>query len=190
MRWAYGVVLQTPDAGDITIAAPVNAGSSRVLVGAAGAIVQGAGGLISAGSLTVNAGGAAGVGSSDAPLQTAVSTLRSDASSGSVHISNSGDLTINFIEAAGAVSVNASGSLTTPFPASCDCTPAHYGFIRRIGGRRVDAPERWSRHYGHERSRAACGLRCGERDVYGRTARSLSIAMFLAARSDCSRAVR
>lgn len=123
----FGVVLQTPDAGDITIAAPVNAGSSRVLVGGAGAVVQGAGGLISAGSLIVNAGGAAGVGSSDAPLQTAVNTLRSAADSGSVHISNSGDLTITHLDAAGAVNVSTNGSLTTPFGSECDCTPGITG---------------------------------------------------------------
>jgi filamentous hemagglutinin family protein len=118
----YGVVLQTPAAGDITIAAPVNAGSSGVLVGAAGAVVQGAGGLISAGSLIVNAGSAAGVGSSGAPLQTAVSTLQSANSPGPVYVSNSGDLTIDFISALGAVSVNAGGSLTTPTATACDCT--------------------------------------------------------------------
>ncbi len=124
---AYGVVLQTPDAGDITIAAPVDAGSSRVLVGAAGAVMQGAGGLISAGSLYINAGGAAGIGGSNAPLQTAVNTLRSDASSGSVHVSNSGDLMITFIAATGAVNVNTNGSLSTPIPSECDCTPGITG---------------------------------------------------------------
>jgi filamentous hemagglutinin family protein len=123
----YGVVLQTPDAGDITIAAPINAGSSRVLVGSAGAVVQGAGGLISAGSLIVNAGGGAGVGSSDAPLQTAVSTLRSAATLGSVHVSNSGDLTITHLDAAGAVNVSTNGSLTTPFSSVCDCAPGITG---------------------------------------------------------------
>jgi filamentous hemagglutinin family protein len=123
----YGVVLQTPDAGDITVAAPVDAGSSRVLVAGAGAVVQGAGGLISAGSLIVNAGGAAGVGSSDAPLQTAVSTLRSAATSGSVHISNSGDLTVTHLDAADAVNVSTNGSLTTPFGSVCDCAPGIAG---------------------------------------------------------------
>jgi hypothetical protein len=118
-----GVVLQTPDAGDITIAAHVNAGSSRVLVGSAGTVVQGTGGLISAGSLTVNADGAAGVGSSAAPLRTAVSTLRSAAASGSVHIGNNGDLTITSIDAADAVNVSTNGSLTTPFGSVCDCAP-------------------------------------------------------------------
>lgn len=122
-----GVVLQTPDLGDITIAAPVDAGDSRVLVSAAGAVVQGAGGLISAGSLVINANGAAGVGGIDAPLQTAVSRLRSDAASGAVHISNAGDLTITSIEAAGAVSVATNGSLTTPVGSECDCTPGIAG---------------------------------------------------------------
>ena len=117
-----GVALQTPSAGDITIAAPVNAGSSRVYVIATGAVVQGMGGLISASSLIVNAGNIAGVGSSAAPLQTAVGTLQAASSPGPVYISNSGDLAIHYIDAAGAVRVNTSGSLTTPTAMECDCT--------------------------------------------------------------------
>jgi filamentous hemagglutinin family protein len=119
---SFGVVLQTPSVGDITIAAPVNAGNSRALVGASGAVVQAAGGLISAGSLSVNAGSAGGVGSSGAPLQTAVGTLQSANSPGPVYLSNTGGLAVDFIDAAGAVSVSVSGSLTTPTSVACDCT--------------------------------------------------------------------
>jgi filamentous hemagglutinin family protein len=117
----YGVVLQTPSAGDITIAAPVNGGSARVLVGASGALVQGTGGLISAGSLSLNAGNSSGIGSSGAPLQIDVGTLHAANSPGAVYINNVGDLQIDRIDAAGAVSVNASGTLTTPTEMECDC---------------------------------------------------------------------
>jgi hypothetical protein len=119
---AFGVVLQTPATGTISVAAPIDAGSAGVLVGAAGGVVQETDGLISAGYLHVNASSAAGIGSSNAPLRTAVSTLRSANSSGPVHISNGGDLQINFILAPDAVNVNASGSLTTPTEIACDCT--------------------------------------------------------------------
>ena len=119
--FSAGVILQTPSAGDITIAAPVNAGGSRVDVLASGAVVQGAGGLISAGSLTVNAGSIGGVGSSAAPIRTAVGTLKSANSPGAVYLDNTGDLVVDSIDAVGAVRVNTSGSLTTPTAMACDC---------------------------------------------------------------------
>jgi filamentous hemagglutinin family protein len=117
-----GVVLETSGAGDITLAAPVNAGTSSVLVNAAGAVVQGTGGLITAGSLNVDAGGAAGIGSNGAPLLTAVNTLQSANSPGPVYLSNSGDLSVDFISASGVVNVNSSGSMSTPTAIACDCT--------------------------------------------------------------------
>ncbi|HEY4365704.1 MAG TPA: filamentous hemagglutinin N-terminal domain-containing protein [Steroidobacteraceae bacterium] len=119
--FGFGVVLQAPNVGDITIAAPVDAGISGVLVGASGAVIQATGGLISGGDLTVIADGAAGIGSSNAPLRTAVGTLRNATSIGDVHISNTGPLTVNFIEAGGVASVSASGSMTTAIPTACDC---------------------------------------------------------------------
>jgi filamentous hemagglutinin family protein len=117
-----GVVLQTSGAGDITLAAPVNAGTSTALVSAAGAVVQGTGGLITAGTLNVDAAGAAGIGSNGAPLLTAVNTLQSANSPGSVYLSNSGNLSVDFISAGGVVNVNSGGSLTTPTAIACDCT--------------------------------------------------------------------
>src|SRR6202035_2844601 len=64
-----GVVLETPSAGDITLNAPVSAGSAEVLVYAStGTVVQNNGGLITAGSLSISAGSPAGLGSSAAPL--------------------------------------------------------------------------------------------------------------------------
>jgi filamentous hemagglutinin family protein len=117
-----GVVLQTPTAGDITLSAPVNAGSATVMVDASGAVVQGAGGLITAGSLDVDAGATAGIGSSGAPLLVNVSKLANVNSQGSAYISNSGNLTIDSISAIGAVNVNSRGSLTIPAAVSCDCS--------------------------------------------------------------------
>ena len=124
----YGVVLQAPTAGDITIAAPVNGGTSGVLIGASGGgVVQGVGGLISGRSLIVNADGTGGVGGSAAPLLTAVGTLKSANSAGGVYLDNSGDLTISYVNAAGAVGVKASGSLVTSIPTACDCVSAIAG---------------------------------------------------------------
>ncbi|MDB6087941.1 MAG: filamentous hemagglutinin family outer membrane protein [Gammaproteobacteria bacterium] len=117
-----GVALQTPLEGDITIAAPIQAGGSEVLVGAAGAVVQGTGGLITAGSLAVGAGSVAGVGSSGTPLLVDVASLWSANSQGGVYLRNTGNLTIDFISASGVVNVSSGGSLNTPIAAACDCT--------------------------------------------------------------------
>jgi filamentous hemagglutinin family protein len=117
----YSVVLQTPSAGDITLGAAVNAGSSTVLVDAAGAVVQGTGGLITAGTLNLDAGSAAGIGSSGAPLLANAGTLFNVNSQGPVYLSNSGILTIDWISAVGAVNVNSGGSLTIPAAGTCDC---------------------------------------------------------------------
>ena len=122
-----GVVLEAPVSGDITLAAPVNAGTSTALINAAGAVVQGTGGLITAGTLNVDAGGAAGIGSNGAPLLTAVNTLQSANSPGPVYLSNSGNLSVDFISAAGVVNVNSGGSLSTPTATGCDCTPSIAG---------------------------------------------------------------
>jgi filamentous hemagglutinin family protein len=122
-----GVVLQAPNAGDITIAAPVDAGSAGIVVGGAGAVIQGTGGLISGRDLTVISDGSVGIGSSSAPLRTAVGTLRNATAMGDVYIRNTGPLTVNFVEANGVASISASGSMTTPIPAACDCTPGISG---------------------------------------------------------------
>jgi filamentous hemagglutinin family protein len=117
-----GVFLQA-SSGDITIDAPVNAvGSSVSVVSAAGAIMQGAGGSITANSLRVNAGGATGIGSSNVPLLAAVATLASVDSQGPAYISNSGNLTVNYISALGAVNVSSAGTLGTATAVACDCT--------------------------------------------------------------------
>lgn len=117
-----GVFLQTPSVGDITVNAPVNAGSSQVLIGAAGAVIQGAGGLVTANSADIYANGAGGIGSSGAPLLLNVGELKNaQAQSGSVYLSNGGDLLVDFVEGAGTVSVLTSGSLTTGTPQTCDC---------------------------------------------------------------------
>ena len=116
------VFLQTPSAGDITLNAPVNAGTAQALIGAAGAVNQGPGGLVTASSASIYADGGS-VGSSSAPLLLNVSELRSaEAQSGSVYISNSGDLLVDYAAAGGAVSILTSGSLTTGTPQTCDCT--------------------------------------------------------------------
>ncbi len=123
----YGVVLQALSGSDITIAAPVNAGTGDVVVGTGGGVVQGDGGLISGRTLILNADGTGGIGSSATPLQTAVSTLKTANSAGGVYLNNSGELTISFINAAGAVGVNAGGALATSIPAACDCVSAITG---------------------------------------------------------------
>jgi filamentous hemagglutinin family protein len=116
-----GVVLEAPTAGDITLSAPVSGGNAQALVYApTGAIVQGSGGLITAGSLSIT--GNAGIGSSAAPLQINVGTLMSAGSQGSVYINDSAGLTVNSISALGAVYVNTGGSLTIPTALACDCT--------------------------------------------------------------------
>ena len=116
------VFLQTPSTGDITLNAPVNAGTAQALIGAAGAVYQGTGGLVTAGvaSIYANSGD---VGSSSAPLLLNVGELKSaEAQSGSVYVSNSGDLLVDYVAASGAVNVLTSGSLTTGTPQTCDCT--------------------------------------------------------------------
>ncbi len=119
---ASGVILQTSTAGDITIEAPVDAGSASVRVSALnGAVVQGSAGLITGGTLRLNAG-TAGVGSSGAPLRTAVSTLATSSSDGAFYLSNTGDLTVNNVTAAGAVNINSGGSLNTGSAMACDCS--------------------------------------------------------------------
>ncbi len=86
-----------------------------------------AGGLISADSLIVNAGGAAGVGSSDAPLQTAVNTLRSAADLGSVHISNSGDSDDHSHRRSRRREREYKWIADDSFSSVCDCTPGITG---------------------------------------------------------------
>jgi hypothetical protein len=117
-----GVFLQTPTAGDITVNATVNAGSSEVLIGAAGAVIQGSGGLVTASSADIYANGVGGIGSSGTPLLLNVGELKSaQAQAGSVYVSNSGDLLVDFVEGAGAVGVSSAGSITTGTPQTCDC---------------------------------------------------------------------
>jgi filamentous hemagglutinin family protein len=121
-----GVVLQTPVAGDISLGAPLNAGTSTVYLEASGAVIQAAGGIVTAGSLDVLAG-AGGIGSSAAPLLANVSTLSNATSLGSVYISDGGGLTVNYISATGAVNVNSGGSFNTPITMACDCTTSITG---------------------------------------------------------------
>lgn len=121
-----GVILQT-SAGDITIAAPVNAGSALVVVDAAGAVQQGAGGNITAGSLSLAAGSAVGIGSAAAPLLTQVETIANAASQGPVYLNNTQDLTIQTINAMGVVNINAAGSMSMPNAQACDCSPSIAG---------------------------------------------------------------
>jgi filamentous hemagglutinin family protein len=122
-----GVSLQTANAGDITIAAAVNAGSAPVVVNAAGAVQQGTGGNITAGSLSLAAGSATGIGSAAAPLLTQVQTLASASSQGPVYLNNTQDLTIQTIDAVGVVNVNAAGSMSMPTLQACDCSPSIAG---------------------------------------------------------------
>jgi filamentous hemagglutinin family protein len=121
-----GVILQT-SAGDITIASSVNAGSAPVVVDAAGAVQQGTGGEITAGSLNLSAGSATGIGSAAAPLLTQVGTLASATSQGPVYLNNAQDLTIQTIDATGIVNVNSTGSISTPTTQACDCSPSISG---------------------------------------------------------------
>jgi hypothetical protein len=117
-----GVTLETANAGDITIASAVNAGSGRVLLDAAGAVLQGPGGDITAGSLIVAAESATGIGSVAAPLLTHVGTLSSATSQGPVYLNNAADLTIDSIDAVGAVNVSTVGSMSVPTALGCDCS--------------------------------------------------------------------
>jgi hypothetical protein len=119
-----GVVLQTPTVGDITLSAPVSAGSAEVSVYApSGAIVQQTGGLITGGSLNLTAGSPTGIGSNVAPLLINVGTLMNAQSQGSISLNDSAaNLTVNSISALGAVNVNSAGSLTIPTITGCDCT--------------------------------------------------------------------
>jgi len=121
-----GVSLQT-GAGDITIAAAVNAGSAPVVVNAAGAVQQGTGGNITAGSLSLAAGSAAGIGSAAAPLLTQVGTLANATSQGPVYLNNTQDLTIQTIDATGVVNINSAGSMSMPTLQACDCSPSIAG---------------------------------------------------------------
>jgi filamentous hemagglutinin family protein len=124
---ANGVTLQTANAGDITIASAVSAGSAPVLLSAAGAIQQGSGGMISAGSLSMAAGSATGIGSAAAPLLTQVGTLTSATSQGPVYLSNATDITIDAIDAMGVVNVNTAGSMSIPTTQGCDCSSSIAG---------------------------------------------------------------
>jgi filamentous hemagglutinin family protein len=119
---ANAITLQTANGGDITIASSVSAGSGQVLLTASGAVQQGTGGLISAGSLSIAAGDTTGIGSAAAPLLTHVDTLTSATSQGPVYLSNAADLTIDAIQATGGVNVIAAGSVSTPSPQACDCS--------------------------------------------------------------------
>ena len=117
-----GVFLQTPAAGDITLSAAVNAGTTQVTIGAAGGVIQGAGGLVTAGSATVYANGG-DVGSSSAPLALNVSRLHdAEAQAGAVYINNNRDLLVDYVAAQGSVNIQTSGGLTTDTMQACDCT--------------------------------------------------------------------
>ena len=122
-----GVVLQTANSGNITIAAAVNAGSAPVVLDAAGAVQQGTGGDITAGSLSLAAGSNMGIGSATAPLLTQVGTLAGATSQGPVYLNNAQDLAIQTIDATGMVSVNSTGSISTPTAQACDCSPSISG---------------------------------------------------------------
>jgi filamentous hemagglutinin family protein len=118
----YGVVLETQSGGDITVSAPVNAGTAQAVIEAAGAVNQGSGGLITAGGARIYANGGAGIGGSSAPLLLNVrELLDAETASGPVHISNSGNLVVDYVSAGGAVGLRAGGSLTTGTPQTCDC---------------------------------------------------------------------
>ena len=116
-----GIALQTANGGDITIDSAVNAGNASVALNAAGAVSQGNGGMISAGSLSVTAGSATGIGSAAAPLLTTIGTLTSATSQGPVYLSNGTDMTIDAIQAMGVVNVNTPGSISLPAAQACDC---------------------------------------------------------------------
>ncbi|MDB6011205.1 MAG: hypothetical protein JWL65_3455 [Gammaproteobacteria bacterium] len=118
---SYGVVLTT-SAGDIAVGAPINGGSSTVMLNSAGAVTQATGGRVTADSLLVLANGAAGIGSGGTPLLVNVATLKNATSLGPVLISNSGDLVIDQVSASGAVAINSGGSLSTGTAQTCDCT--------------------------------------------------------------------
>ena len=118
---------QSGTGGDITIAATVNAGSAEVILDAAGGVQQGTGGNIVAGSLSLAAGSATGIGSAAAPLLTQVGTLASVTSQGPVYLNNAADLTIDSIAAVGVVNLNAAGSMSMPTPQGCDCSPSIAG---------------------------------------------------------------
>jgi filamentous hemagglutinin family protein len=153
------IVLQTPVAGDITLDAPITAGTSTVLVGASGAVIQGSHGLITAGSLEVFAGSAAGIGSSSAPVLANVAILSNATSQGAVYINDAGSLTVDYISALGAVNVNSGGSFSTPTAIACDCTRSitgsfvtltAYGSMLVEAGVSVNATDAIALHAGYD----------------------------------------
>jgi filamentous hemagglutinin family protein len=119
---SYAVDLQTASVGDIVVGAPINAIGGTVVLNSAGNVTQGTGGLITANMLDAFASGTTGIGSSSAPLLTNIATLGNVDSQGAVYISNSSDLTVNYINATGAVNVISGGAFSTGTPQSCDCS--------------------------------------------------------------------
>ena len=115
------VDLQTASTGDIIVNAPINAAGTTVTLNSAGAVTQGSGGLVTANMLYAVANSPAGIGSSSAPLLTDIAILGNVNSQGPVYVSNSGDLVVNYVGAAGAVGITSGGSLSTGTAQSCDC---------------------------------------------------------------------
>lgn len=124
----YSVALATSSAGNITLSAPVDGGTSNVQINAAGAVDQGPGGLVTAPGLYVYASGAGGIGSSSAPLRLNVGAVRNaTANAGPIYLSNAGDLTLFYVSANGAVGISSAGSITTGTAVACDCTVSTSG---------------------------------------------------------------
>lgn len=48
--------------------------------------------------------------------------MNATASSGSVYLSNAGDLIVDYMSAQGAVNLSSAGSIGTGTPQTCDCT--------------------------------------------------------------------
>jgi filamentous hemagglutinin family protein len=123
-----GVTVGTaPAVGSIAAVTGITAAADPVALSAAGAVSQGNGGMISAGSLSVTAGGATGIGSAAAPLLTNIGTLTSATSQGPVYLSNATDMTIDAIEAMGVVNVNTPGSMSLAAAQACDCSASISG---------------------------------------------------------------
>lgn len=85
-------IIQLTADGDLTVEAPVQTTNGSIRVQAGGAILQGAGGLLRATTLTLAAG--TGIGSTGA-LQTQVTQLAGATTSGNIQLNNSANLTIS-----------------------------------------------------------------------------------------------
>ena len=122
-----GVILQTANAGDITIASPVNAGSAPVVCRRRGPCSKAAGGNITAGSLSLTAGSATGIGSAGrAAPDSGRHTGERHLAGPRVSEQHPGPDDPHD-RCAGVVNVNTAGSISMPTAQACDCSPSIAG---------------------------------------------------------------